>query len=99
MSSSVDERLERVLLKGRELIPDYSLLPTNLNKTDSELLTLYKIWRQGNLMQEIYGRRSYFYRPPNWLLVWKTGPTCEIRRYLDKTIKALRSLYYVPRLK
>jgi len=100
MSSPLDEQIARQLVRGRELIPDYSLVPKETYKaTDLEMMTLFKIWRQGNLMQDLYGRRSYFYRAPNWLLIWQTGPTSEIRKYFDKTLRALRSLYYAPRLK
>lgn len=91
MSSPLDDQIERQLVKGKEAISDYSLIPKSMYQhLDSGMVNLYKIWRQGNLMQDIFGRRSYFYRAPNWLLIWNTGPTSEIKKYWDKTTRSLR---------
>ena len=78
--------------KGRVSMPDYSLLHEEVYaKTagDPTLRSLFKIWHQGSLMEKIYNRRSYFYRAPNWLLIFNVGPTTKARLFINKTLRTI----------
>lgn len=93
MSSSGDDL--KHFLKIQDMIPDYCLIEPEIYKEAANPLymNLFKLWRQGRIMQDVYRRRSYFYRPPNWLLIFSLGPTSQVRAYMNKTLKTMLRIH------
>lgn len=78
-----------------EVVPNYSLIDTDVyyQAEDSLDLTMYKIWRHGQIMHKVYQRRTLFYRPPNWLLIFSLGPTAIVRQFMKKTAKTMLRIH------
>lgn len=94
MSSSGDNK-KKTTPSVEDLRPNYSLIEPEVYREaeDFTTMTLFKLWRQGQIMQNIYRRRTLFYRPPNWLLIFALGPTAIVRLYMHKTLKTILRIH------
>jgi hypothetical protein len=92
----VSELISEHFVPHEEGQPDITVMRSEelarFNRSDRFGLTLFKIWRHGNLLEK-RGRRETFYQEPYWLLVFKVGPIKLGRRLLNSTLSAIISVY------